>query len=107
MRARRYAVLGTVMSVELSKHPLLESEAKLDEETARFVVGALILAMMHLHRQEIVCRMLCVEAIMLDSKGYPQLLDFTLAKKLTDCPHESRKPMRIDVGTQRGGNTGR
>lgn len=85
MHARRYAVLGTVMSVELSKHPLLESEAKLDEETARFVVGALILAMMHLHRQEIVCRMLALDTVVLDSKGYPQLVDFTLAKKLTDC----------------------
>jgi len=86
-RSRMYAVMGCVAIAELgavwNNNKLIDVEN--GEATVRFYIAALILALMHLHRQEIVARMISMESIMLDGKGYPLLIDFTLGKKLTDC----------------------
>jgi len=86
-RSRMYAVMGCILVTDLStlvdSKPLIEHQD--GERIVQFHTAAVALAIQHLHRQEIVCRMCSLDSIMLDSKGYPQLLDFTLSKKLTDC----------------------
>ena len=86
-RSRMYAVMGTVLSMELiyatNNKPLVEAEN--GEKSVQFIVACALLALLHLHRQEVVYRMLSLDSLMLDENGYPQLVDFTLAKKLTDC----------------------
>jgi len=81
---RMYAVMGCILSMELTRavgHSALLDVAD-GEKTAKFFVTALMCAIIHLHKQEIACRDVSMESIMLDSKGYPQLVDFTLGKKM-------------------------
>lgn len=54
-------------------------------EAVRFYVAGVMMGLLHLHSHEILCRMCSLDLVMLDSKGYPVLVDFTLSKKLTDC----------------------
>ena len=86
-RPRMYAVMAGVLSCELAK--ITGGTALIDKaegmSTVRFYVAAIVLAVSHLHRHEILCRMISLDAIMLNELGYPVLLDFTLSKKLTDC----------------------
>ena len=77
-------ILSTDLASLLEGKPLID-DTKKGEETLRFFIAALSLTLMHLHKQEIVCRTCTLESIMLDHTGYPQLLDFSLSKKLSDC----------------------
>ena len=85
-RAKMYAVMGCILACDLSS--VVKSRAMVEleggEKSVRFYTAAVMMALLHLHRQEIVVRMISVDSIMLDSKGYPQLIDFTLSKKLTE-----------------------
>jgi serine/threonine protein kinase len=72
---RMYAVMGCILSMELTRavgHSALLDVAD-GEKTAKFFVTALMCAIIHLHKQEIACRDVSMESIMLDSKGYPQV----------------------------------
>lgn len=53
---------------------------------AQFYIGALVLVMEVVHERNIAYRDLKPENIMLDQQGYPKLIDFGLAKMMTDGP---------------------
>ena len=82
-----YAVMGCILSTDLASllegKPLID-DTKKGEETLRFFIAALSLTLMHLHKQEIICRTCTLESINLDHTGYPHLIDFSLSKKLSD-----------------------
>ena len=78
-KSRLFAVLGTVLACELSA---IVGKEKLDEESAKFYVACLSRALNHLHDQEIVCRTCTLDTVSLDSRGFPQLADFSLSLSL-------------------------
>ena len=80
-KSRLFAVLGTVLACELSA---IVGKEKLDEESAKFYVACLSRALNHLHDQEIVCRTCTLDTVSLDSRGFPQLADFSLSKNVSD-----------------------
>jgi len=61
---------------------LLSENECLKEEQAKFIAEGLVLALNKLHGLGIISRSVVPEAIVLDSKGYPRLLDFRLSKEL-------------------------
>ena len=58
---------------------ILKQYEALDEETSRFYIAELILAVEHLHNLNIIHRDLKPENILLDSKGHIKLADFGLS----------------------------
>lgn len=51
-----------------------------EEETAKFYIAELILAIEHIHSKDIVYRDLKPENILLDKEGHIKLADFGLSK---------------------------
>eukprot|EP00128_Syssomonas_multiformis_P018553 Colp12_sorted_trinity150504_noHs@33981 len=74
-----YLVLDYVNGGELFFH--LQNEQMFDEERARFYAAQLLLAIDHLHRNDIVYRDLKPENILVDYDGYIALTDFGLCKE--------------------------
>ncbi|KAH9904206.1 protein kinase-like domain-containing protein [Xylariomycetidae sp. FL2044] len=58
----------------------LQKEGRFDEKRAKFYIAELILAIQHLHRNDIVYRDLKPENILLDANGHIALCDFGLSK---------------------------
>ena len=56
----------------------------LDERAARFYVAGVFRALSCVHEADVVCRACSLDAIMLDAKGYPQLVDLSLSKSVTN-----------------------
>ena len=52
------------------------------EESARFYITGIILALRYLHEQQIIFRDLKLDNILIDMKGYARLCDFGLAKRV-------------------------
>ena len=61
-------------------------ELYLQDTTARFYVGCVILAFDYLHDRGIIYRDLKPENLLLDGTGYVKLVDFGFAKKLQVSP---------------------
>lgn len=73
-----YLVTDYMSGGELFWH--LQKEGRFDEKRAKFYIAELILAIEHLHRNDIVYRDLKPENILLDANGHIALCDFGLSK---------------------------
>ncbi|KAL9647912.1 hypothetical protein ABK040_008183 [Willaertia magna] len=73
-----YLVLQFLPGGELFYH--LKEETKFDVERAKFYAAQIVLAIEHLHKNDIIYRDLKPENVVLDSDGYVVLTDFGLAK---------------------------
>eukprot|EP00743_Colponemidia_sp_Colp-15_P007738 GILK01008380.1.p1 GENE.GILK01008380.1~~GILK01008380.1.p1 ORF type:complete len:843 (-),score=95.85 GILK01008380.1:168-2696(-) len=71
-------VPGGEMFYMLQKRP----EPHLDASAARFYAACLLLALEHMHGQNVIYRDLKTENICLDQLGYPKLVDFGFAKRI-------------------------
>jgi len=76
--SKLYLVLDFLSGGELFFH--LSKEVKFDVERARFYTAELVLAIGHLHENDIIYRDLKPENIVLDAEGHIQMTDFGLAK---------------------------
>ncbi|KAK0387585.1 hypothetical protein NLU13_3831 [Sarocladium strictum] len=73
-----YLVTDYMSGGELFWH--LQKEGRFDERRAKFYIAELILAIQHLHQNDIVYRDLKPENILLDANGHIALCDFGLSK---------------------------
>jgi serine/threonine protein kinase len=73
-----YLVTDFLSGGELFWH--LQKEGRFDEKRAKFYIAELILAIQHLHNNDIVYRDLKPENILLDANGHIALCDFGLSK---------------------------
>ncbi|RPA80836.1 Pkinase-domain-containing protein [Ascobolus immersus RN42] len=73
-----YLVTDYMSGGELFWH--LQKEGRFGEQRAKFYIAELILALEHLHNQDIVYRDLKPENILLDANGHIALCDFGLSK---------------------------
>ncbi|KAK3382895.1 serine/threonine-protein kinase sck1 [Lasiosphaeria ovina] len=73
-----YLVTDYMSGGELFWH--LQKEGKFEEKRAKFYIAELILAIQHLHQNDIVYRDLKPENILLDANGHIALCDFGLSK---------------------------
>ncbi|KAL7821703.1 serine/threonine protein kinase, AGC family [Trichoderma aethiopicum] len=73
-----YLVTDYMSGGELFWH--LQKEGRFDEKRAKFYIAELILAIEHLHKNDIVYRDLKPENILLDANGHIALCDFGLSK---------------------------
>lgn len=73
-----YLVTDYMSGGELFWH--LQKEGRFDENRAKFYIAELILAIQHLHNNDIVYRDLKPENILLDANGHIALCDFGLSK---------------------------
>lgn len=73
-----YLVTDYMSGGELFWH--LQKEGRFDEKRAKFYIAELILAIQHLHENDIVYRDLKPENILLDANGHIALCDFGLSK---------------------------
>ncbi|KAM0237717.1 hypothetical protein ACHAPO_004367 [Fusarium lateritium] len=73
-----YLVTDYMSGGELFWH--LQKEGRFDEKRAKFYIAELILAIQHLHNNDIVYRDLKPENILLDANGHIALCDFGLSK---------------------------
>ncbi|KAH6619246.1 kinase-like domain-containing protein [Chaetomium sp. MPI-SDFR-AT-0129] len=73
-----YLVTDYMSGGELFWH--LQKDGKFEEKRAKFYIAELILAIQHLHRNDIVYRDLKPENILLDANGHIALCDFGLSK---------------------------
>ena len=78
---RLYAVLGAVLVTDLGT---VTEGNPVDEEAAKFYVAGVFKALNYVHEAEVVCRACTLDAVMLDNKGYPQLVDFALSKSVSN-----------------------
>ncbi|KAK0660491.1 kinase-like domain-containing protein [Cercophora samala] len=73
-----YLVTDYMSGGELFWH--LQKDGKFEEKRAKFYIAELILAIQHLHKNDIVYRDLKPENILLDANGHIALCDFGLSK---------------------------
>jgi serine/threonine protein kinase SCH9 len=73
-----YLVTDYMSGGELFWH--LQKEGRFDEKRAKFYIAELILALQHLHMNDIIYRDLKPENILLDASGHIALCDFGLSK---------------------------
>ena len=73
-----YLVTDYMSGGELFWH--LQKDGRFDEHRAKFYIAELILAIQHLHKNDIVYRDLKPENILLDANGHIALCDFGLSK---------------------------
>ena len=77
-RFRVYFLMELVQGIDL--FDLLRKYTMWEEDKAKFYVSCLVLVLEHLHERNVVYRDLKPENIIIDSDGYPKLIDFGLAK---------------------------
>ena len=58
----------------------LRKQQRFSESTCKFYTNAVTQALQHMHEKRVAYRDLKPENICLDSRGYPRLVDFSLAK---------------------------
>lgn len=76
-----YLVMDFVNGGELFFH--LKKERHFDEKRAKYYSVEILLALQHLHKQNIVYRDLKPENVLMDNQGHVLLTDFGLCKILT------------------------
>ena len=74
---------------------LIEKRQKIDEQTSKFYLAEIILALEYLHSKDIIYRDLKPANILLDEEGHVKLADFGLAKENVN----SSNPARTLAGT--------
>lgn len=77
---RLYFLLEPCLGGEL--YTLLKLQSGFDNPTARFYVAAVIMGFTYMHEQEVVYRDLKPENVMLDSQGFPKIVDLGFATEL-------------------------
>eukprot|EP00736_Rhodelphis_marinus_P011886 Rmarinus@m.7649 len=77
-----YMLLEFVIGGELFSH--LRKAGRFSNEATKFYAASIVLAMQHLHSQDIVYRDLKPENLLLDNEGYLKITDFGFAKKVED-----------------------
>lgn len=77
-----YMLLEYVQGGELFSH--LRRAGKFNNETTRFYAAEIVLALEHMHRQDIIYRDLKPENLLLDNEGHIKITDFGFAKVVTD-----------------------
>jgi len=70
--------LGRRMRLDPNKEP----EGRFDNETSRFYVSQLVMALQYMHSDHIIYRGICTDNLMIDKHGYIKLVDFGFAKTL-------------------------
>ena len=78
---RLFAVLGSVLVTDLAT---VTEGNPVAEEAAKFYVAGVFRALHCVHEAEVVCRACTLDAVMLDNRGYPQLVDFALSKSVSN-----------------------
>lgn len=81
-----YLVLDYIRGGELFYH--LQNEVRFDEDRAKFYAAQLLLALEHLHHNDVIYRDLKPENILVDYNGYIALTDFGLCKE--DIKHDGK-----------------
>lgn len=81
-RTWSYELLEMVTGGQLVPTVQKEGGSKFSVLQAKFYFGAVFLALEYLHLRHVLYRNVKAEHILLDSQGYPKLIDFTNAKKL-------------------------
>lgn len=79
-----YMMLGLVQGGELFNRihsPIFDG---VPESTAKFYGAGVYEALAYMHRRQIIYRDLKPENVLIDSKGYPVIVDFGFAKKIVD-----------------------
>ncbi|XP_044752259.1 cGMP-dependent protein kinase, isozyme 1-like [Coccinella septempunctata] len=71
---------------EVHKWLMNQRRGRFDEPSARFIAACLLEALNYLHERGIIYRDVKPENLLVDSKGYVKLADFSFVKKLS--PHE-------------------
>ncbi|GFU24867.1 ribosomal protein S6 kinase beta [Nephila pilipes] len=77
-----YLVLELARGGDLCGH--LDKENKLADQSARFYLGEIILALEYLHKKCIIYRDLKPENVLLDAEGHVKLTDFGMCKEVQD-----------------------
>lgn len=80
-QTRLYFVMPFVKGGELYK--ILKQHKRLPEDVVRFYAAQIALAVGYLHGKGIMHRDLKLENILVDEKGYLKIIDYGLAKVLT------------------------
>ncbi|UMM44374.1 hypothetical protein L5515_019533 [Caenorhabditis briggsae] len=75
---KAYLVLEFLSGGEMFTY--LNKKKKLDEETTRFYIAEIVLALEYLHKNDVIYRDLKPENIMFDKNGHSKLIDFGLSK---------------------------
>ena len=74
----------TVLPSDIPPGPRAAAKLMVEEEAAKFYVAGVFKALNYVHEAEVVCRACTLDAVMLDNKGYPQLVDFALSKSVSN-----------------------
>jgi serine/threonine protein kinase len=77
-----YFVLELLSGGELFTH--LRARGKLDDKGAKFYAAQVLLAFTHMHEKKIAYRDLKPENLVMDSEGYVKVVDFGLAKVVSE-----------------------
>jgi len=86
-RSKLFSVYGSMITSELSEvlgDRILYKEGADGERLVQFIMGCVIGAVYHLHMNDVICRMIFKDTLVLDWKGYPLVADLTLSKSLKD-----------------------
>ena len=78
---RLYFLMEFVRGMDL--FDVIRAMDLLSDEYAKFYASCLLLIVEHLHEKNIIYRDLKPENVMIDEDGYPKLIDFGTAKKIT------------------------
>jgi len=74
-----YFLMEAVLGGEL--FTVLRYNTKFSERTSRFYAGCCVLALQHMHTQNVIYRDIKPENLLLDARGYIKITDFGFAKK--------------------------
>lgn len=78
-----YMIMEFVPGGELGKRMRAdEHDGRFDNETARFYVSQLVMALQYMHSDSIIYRGICTDNLMIDKQGYIKLVDFGFSKTL-------------------------
>lgn len=77
---RIYFLMEFIQGGELFTHII--NKKRFDEESTKYIIAQIILALGYLHSKEIIYRDLKPENIMIEEDGYVKMIDFGLSRIL-------------------------